>query len=152
MNTRNQGKTAPVQHRASTSPDARAALRRMLRDMDAAPVARQPDLQAALARAAAAAGTSVETLRAWACGPRQYAFNDLAGCVVQRRSRRTGTLAGLYEAQQAGLDPDAGRWVTVCEDHATCVNHETLAAARAHLPDPGTWCEACRGAASARDE
>ena len=124
--------------------DPRRALQRMLRAVDAASVERQTSLQEAVARAAAAAGVSVDALRRYAFGPRHYDFKGLAGCVTQRRSRITGTLAGLYQTEQAGLDPEAGRWTTVCEDHATCVNHATLAAARAHLPDPTTWCELCR--------
>ena len=126
--------------------DPRRALRDLLRSADRVPSERQGQVQAALARAAESAGVSVADLREYALGPRQYDFNGLAGCVMQRRSRITGTLAGLYQAEQAGLDPEAGRWVTVCEDHSTCVNHATLAAARAHLADPSMWCEACREA------
>jgi len=72
-----------------------------------------------------------------------YAFNNLAGCVVQRRSRRTGTLIGLYAAEQAGLDPASGPWATVCEDHGAIATHATLNLARAHLPAV-EWCEACQ--------
>lgn len=72
-----------------------------------------------------------------------YAFNNLAGCVVQRRSRRTGTLVGLYAAAQAGLDPAGGPWATVCEDHGAIANHATLELARAHLPAV-EWCETCQ--------
>lgn len=74
---------------------------------------------------------------------RAYEFNGITGCVVQRKSRRTGRLIGLYNADQAGMDPEAGPWVTVCEEHATCVNHPTLALARSHLADPAGWCELC---------
>jgi hypothetical protein len=72
-----------------------------------------------------------------------YSFNGLAGCVVQRRSQRTGTLVGLYAAEQADLDPDAGPWATVCERHNAITNHTTLSLARAHLPIV-EWCEACQ--------
>jgi hypothetical protein len=137
------------QHTTS-EPGPRRTLQQLLRAVDAAPLEKQAELQAAVARAATTAGVSVEDLRAYAFGPRQYDFNGLAGCVIQRRSRISGTLAGLYQAEQAGLDPEAGRWVTVCEDHAACVNHATLAAARAHLPDPTMWCETCREAADER--
>ncbi|NTX44847.1 hypothetical protein HT749_15680 [Burkholderia cepacia] len=73
-----------------------------------------------------------------------YEHNGLAGCVEQRRSRITGHVVGLYNAKQAGMDPDSGAWATVCEEHASICNHSTLALARAHLGDPTTWCEACR--------
>jgi hypothetical protein len=130
--------------RTSVESSPRRALQKMLRAADAAPPDRQMDLRAAVTRAAAAAGVSVEDLRAYAFGPREYAFNGLLGCVVQQRSRITGALVGLYQAEQAGMDAEAGRWSTVCEAHGSCVNHATLAAARAHLPDPTMWCEACR--------
>lgn len=77
--------------------------------------------------------------------PRHYEFNGLAGCVVQRKSRETGLLVGLYHAGQAGMDPEAGAWVTVCEKHGQLVNHETLALARYHLVNPMGWCEVCNG-------
>lgn len=78
-----------------------------------------------------------------------YAFHSLAGCVVQRRSRRTGTLVGLYAAEQAGLDPAGGSWATVCEDHGAIANHATLNLARTHLPAV-EWCEACQEQLRAR--
>lgn len=78
-----------------------------------------------------------------------YAFNNLTGCVVQRRSRRTGTLVGLYAAEQAGLDPAGGSWATVCEDHGVIANHATLDLARRHLPAV-EWCEACQEQLRAR--
>lgn len=55
--------------------------------------------------------------------PRQYDFNGLAGCVEQRKSRETGLLVGLYHAEQAGMDPAAGAWATVCEAHGHLVSH-----------------------------
>lgn len=75
---------------------------------------------------------------------RDHKFNGLAGCVVQRRSRTTGHVVGLYHAEQAGMDPDSGAWATVCEEHSSICNHDTLALARAHLGDPTMWCEQCR--------
>lgn len=76
---------------------------------------------------------------------KQYAFNDLAGCVVQRVSRKTRTLVGLYASMQAEMESDPELpWSTVCEPHHTLVSHETLAAAMATLPDPTNWCDECR--------
>lgn len=72
-----------------------------------------------------------------------YDFNGLAGCVVQRRSRTTGHIVGLYEAEQAELDASSGRWATICEAHGHIVNHDTLRLALSHLGDPAGWCEAC---------
>jgi hypothetical protein len=73
-----------------------------------------------------------------------YDFNGRRGCVMQRRSRDTGALIGLYNAAQAGMNDDNGAWATVCEDHGTVVNHARLADARAWMAEPSIWCEACR--------
>lgn len=78
---------------------------------------------------------------------KRYTFNNLAGCVVQRISRITKTLVGLYSSEQSGMESDPELpWSTVCEVHHTLVSHETLAAARATLPDPTNWCDDCREA------
>ena len=78
---------------------------------------------------------------------KRYAFNDLAGCVVQRISRKTKTLVGLYSSEQSGMEIDPEwPWSTVCEEHNTLVSHGSLAAARATLPDPTNWCDECREA------
>ena len=82
---------------------------------------------------------------------RQYAFNGLAGCVIQHRSRLTGLLVGVYHAAQANLDESGGPWVTVCEEHSCCVNHGNLTLARSHAADPAGWCEVC-GAKEDRGE
>ena len=76
---------------------------------------------------------------------KQYTFKGLAGCVVQRVSRKTKTLVGLYHSEQAGMesDPDLP-WTTTCEKHSTLVCHETLALARSSVPDPTLWCDDCR--------
>jgi len=75
---------------------------------------------------------------------KNYDFNGLVGCVMQRRSRDTGALIGLYHAGQAGMNADAGAWATVCEDHGTVVSHARLADARAWMAEPSIWCEGCR--------
>ena len=67
---------------------------------------------------------------------RDYRFNDLAGCVEQRRSRLTRHMVGLYHADQAQLDSSAGPWATICEEHGHIINHDTLALARSHLGEP----------------
>lgn len=72
--------------------------------------------------------------------------NELAGCRQLRRCRSTGTMVGVYEAEEAHLDPAGGRWVTVCEDHGYVCNHETLALARWHASEPITWCAGCQAA------
>jgi hypothetical protein len=66
-----------------------------------------------------------------------------AGLIDQRRNRLTKTLIGLYRSIESGIesDPDLP-YVTVCEDHANCVCHETKSAAIAAMTVPD-WCEDC---------
>lgn len=52
----------------------------------------------------------------------------------------------VYEAEEAGLDPRGGRWVTVCEAHGFLVNHERLDLSRDFAHEPETWCDRCRDA------
>ncbi len=74
---------------------------------------------------------------------RYYHLDGYVGLVEQRKSLITGKVYSIYFAEQAGLDPDGGPWVTVCEAHHTLCNHATLAGARNHLPT-GDWCEECQ--------
>lgn len=74
---------------------------------------------------------------------REYSFNGLAGCVTQQKSRETGLLVGLYNAEQANLDAFAGSWATVCETHRHIINHKTLTLAKYHLSNPTGWCDEC---------
>ncbi len=72
------------------------------------------------------------------------------GCIQESRSQRTGSDVGLYDATLTGFDDEGGRWVTVCNTHATVCNHETLALARYHLP-ACEWCEECMELLEAKD-
>jgi hypothetical protein len=74
---------------------------------------------------------------------KEYSLDGLAGCVAKVTNPVTGAVNRLYEAEQAWLDPAGGRWVTVCDMHATVCNHRTLELAKRHLPY-GEWCEACQ--------
>lgn len=76
---------------------------------------------------------------------KDYGFNDLAGCVVQKKCRRTRTLIGIYHAEQAGIDCDeANPWATVCEAHNQFVTHPTLKLAMDHSAVPDEWCSDCK--------
>lgn len=76
-----------------------------------------------------------------------YNFNGFDGCVIQRRARSTGTLVGLYNGEQAGMDTDDGAapWSIVCEVHGTILNHSSRKLAESHLSSPHDWCEDCGG-------
>lgn len=73
-----------------------------------------------------------------------YGYNDLAGCVQQRRARSTGTMVGVYHGDQSGIESDpTDPWVTVCEAHHNLMCHPTLALAKLHAAEPRAWCEDC---------
>lgn len=75
---------------------------------------------------------------------RQYGYDGLAGCVSRHRSRQTGTLIGIYNAEQAGLDSEGdANWYTLCEDHGESIAHRTLHLAKDFSAVPAEWCEAC---------
>lgn len=67
-----------------------------------------------------------------------------AGARASRVNRLTGTVVTIYDAVQADIDPEGGRWTTVCEDHDTLVNHPTLADARYFMAHVTVWCEECQ--------
>lgn len=74
-----------------------------------------------------------------------YNVHEVSGLVrvyVGRGARRND-LVGLYNAEVASMDPEAGKWATLCERHSTIVNHESRALANSHLTAPEGWCEAC---------
>ena len=53
-------------------------------------------------------------------------------------------------AEDLGLDPDGGKWVVICEKHATVVNVPTLRAARSTRTTD--FCEACMEGLPAWDD
>lgn len=67
-----------------------------------------------------------------------------AGLLDQRKARSTGATVSLYDGEAAGLDTEGGPYSTVCEDHAACVAHATLAIARSWLSMPEEWCDSCQ--------
>ncbi len=72
---------------------------------------------------------------------KQYSFNNLSGCVLQRKNRITGTTISVYNNTQADLD-DENPWSTVCEEHHTICSHSSLRLAILHTTMP-EWCEEC---------
>lgn len=78
---------------------------------------------------------------------KRYSHAGLAGCVQQTKARSSGTLIGVYAAEQAGIDADTETpWVTVCEPHSSMVTSSTLALAKASARAPHDWCMACQEA------
>lgn len=76
---------------------------------------------------------------------KSYSAEGFAGCVVIRTTRQTGHDVGVYYGPQAhfATSPDTP-WVTLCEDHGTIIEHQTLKLAMFHASDPKGWCEYCR--------
>jgi hypothetical protein len=60
----------------------------------------------------------------------------------RRRNRKTGTHIIVCEADEGEVE-EGIPWMTICDEHGSCVCHETLKLARewASLPD---WCEECQ--------
>jgi hypothetical protein len=59
-------------------------------------------------------------------------------------ARSTGTLVVVVGTEEQGLDPEGGGpWTTICDDHGTICQHETLRLARYFAPCPEEWCEDC---------
>lgn len=67
---------------------------------------------------------------------------NYAGLLQWSRCKFTGHQYGLYDGIAAGLDTDAGRWQTVCEDHGTICSHTSIHTARRFMAS-GDWCEVC---------
>jgi len=75
---------------------------------------------------------------------KHYHSEGCKGLVERRKNRLTGTVMGLYHAEQGGLDTDPENpWATVCEEHGSVVTHSSLKLARGHLAVPD-WCEDCQ--------
>lgn len=73
---------------------------------------------------------------------KRYNAEGFAGCVQFRKVQRTGTMVGIYHAEQAGLCVEGGPWVTSCE-HGSLINHNNLRLAKLFAPVPDEWCEEC---------
>jgi len=71
-----------------------------------------------------------------------YNLDKIAGLVATWKNRRTGAQISIYHAEQAGLDSDGGRWVSICENHGDLCNHDSLRLAKAHAAIP-EWCTSC---------
>lgn len=63
---------------------------------------------------------------------------------VTRTCKATGARVTVTTAELAGLDPEGGPWITLCEDHGSVCNHATRALRDQHARDSSEWCEGCR--------
>lgn len=72
---------------------------------------------------------------------------NYAGLRQYRRARSTGTLVGLYNGDEAGMDTSSGDqpWSLVCEPHGFVSSFETIRSARSFASCPEQWCEVCSG-------
>lgn len=67
------------------------------------------------------------------------------GLIQRRQTKDTGVTVSVYEAAKGGYCTDGGPYVTICEEHSTICNHDTLKLALAHAPYC-EWCEECMDA------
>lgn len=77
--------------------------------------------------------------------PLAQLYSANAGWRQTRVARTTGLPVSIYDAEPAGMDPDGGRWQTVCEAHGSIISHQTLSLARYHASAPDEWCACCMG-------
>ena len=68
---------------------------------------------------------------------------DYAGLIDYRKARSTGTFVGLYIAEMAHADTQGGKYITICEEHSTVINHATRQLAASHMSSVDSWCEQC---------
>ena len=64
-----------------------------------------------------------------------------------RTIRATGEKLTVGTAVELGLDPEAGKWVTVCEEHKNVVHAPTQSAA--YYTHGVDFCDGCREGAPA---
>ena len=64
--------------------------------------------------------------------------------MLRRKNRKTGTIIVMSRAEEHGMLPDDGPWVTVCEDHNGIVHHPTRRLATDWMTDPVGWCPGCQ--------
>lgn len=74
-----------------------------------------------------------------------YKLDGISGFVSKSVARSTGVTVSLFHGDQSGLETDPEiPWMTVCEQHASCMGHKALRDARAWMAHPQVWCEGCR--------
>jgi hypothetical protein len=80
-------------------------------------------------------------------------YSGCAGYDTSRVNPLTGGFLVVYRAKDQGIaDPkeEGGAWLVVCETHGTCLNIDSLRAARSVIYSGGTeFCDECRELAAA---
>ena len=71
-------------------------------------------------------------------------YRKLAGYKCRCRNRVSGGDVVVYNADDAHMDPDGGKYAVVCNVHSSILNVQTLAAARSAMKVPTDFCEGCR--------
>lgn len=68
---------------------------------------------------------------------------EKTGLIQRRKSRELGVWVSVYDAEPGGFCADGGAYVTLCEEHGTICNHDTIKLALDHAPYV-EWCEECQ--------
>lgn len=71
---------------------------------------------------------------------------DWAGYVCELRNKYSGGHTVVVRAEEAGLDPNGGKYAVICDKHNTLINTTILQKARSIMRDPTIFCEDCRKA------
>ena len=64
--------------------------------------------------------------------------------IQRRRCQASGATIVVIDTKHPDnyVDPDGGRWATLCDTHGSVVNHDTQQLAVAHAAYP-EWCAEC---------
>jgi hypothetical protein len=68
--------------------------------------------------------------------------------VESKRRRSTGTVVTIEDGEHHELEPGY-HFITVCEEHASLIEHRTITDAHTWAPHPEEWCEHCAVLAAA---
>lgn len=72
-----------------------------------------------------------------------YELNGEKGLVHRSKNQRSGSMIGIYIAEQAGLDASSGPWAARCETHGAQANYDSRRTVFRGAAIP-TWCESCQ--------
>lgn len=75
---------------------------------------------------------------------RRKPYNDRPGYVASLRSGANRGWVVIYLTAEQQMDVEAGKYMTVCEQHSLMSYHPSLPKARADLKDPTAFCPECR--------
>lgn len=70
---------------------------------------------------------------------------DHEGLLYSVKSKVSGGMGRVYDAEKAGYDSEGGKYVVTCDTHGTLINTDSLGDAKRTAAAPHNFCEECRG-------